>query len=323
MYPLPARADEAFSDSDYIVRNTVFTVDGITYSICGSGKVQVVQIDGSGYIEIPETVSRNGDVFAVVAIGTFKPDSDLLYYDGSVLAEDSDVSNITIGESIVFIWDGALSGETLTEIVVDTDNAVFASLDGVLFTKSLYTLLQYPAAKSGIAYKTPAQTKQIATGAFKNLAELRDLTFSKSVEVIGIANYGYGYNDSADDARTAVTSDYELPIILGWLASDGSISFEDGNSVFTVIGNGVYLENGGRLLSALKKGSAVTDFELYSEVEVIDAYALYYCVYVEEIEYDGFSTELDNIEYGKNWKPYGRESTLKVVCLDGVFVFTA
>ena len=56
---------------------------------------------------------------------------------------------------------------------------------------------------------------------------------------------------------------------------------------------------------------------------MIDAYALYYCVYVEEIEYDSFSTELDNIEYGKSWKPYGRESTLKVVCLDGTFVFTS
>ncbi len=329
MYSLPERSDNEFSGSDYLVRKSVFTVNGLTYSICGSGKVQLTGINASGAVEIPATVMSNGEEFEVVSIGAFKEGSDVMYDDGSVFAESSTVTELTIGENVIFIWHSALASylvdqnlcaDTLTAITVDTDNAAFTSRDGVLFTKSLYTLVQYPAAKDADSYQTPDETVQVASGAFRGLVNLKSLTFGKNVEVIGIVHYGSGYNDSALDEKTVTTSNNELPIILGWLAGNGRISFESGNSVYTVIGDGVYLDGGKRLLSALD--TALTRFDLYSGVESVDAYALYYCTSVNDIYYNGSSFSWQQIAFGDDWSPYGNDDSLRLHFSDGIFQLT-
>ncbi|MBN2234419.1 MAG: leucine-rich repeat protein, partial [Opitutales bacterium] len=64
------------------------------------------------------------------------------------------------------IESGAFSGcQTVTSLVVDGANATYASVDGVLFSKDLSTLLLCPQGKAG-SYAIPSGTDSIESGAF-------------------------------------------------------------------------------------------------------------------------------------------------------------
>ena len=77
----------------------------------------------------------------------------------------------------------------LTAINVAADNAVFASIDGVLFSDDETTLLYYPYAKPA-AYVVPASVTSIADGAFADSSALTSVTMSSGVQSIG--NYAFG-----------------------------------------------------------------------------------------------------------------------------------
>ncbi len=61
---------------------------------------------------------------------------------------------------------------SLRSIVVDSSNKNYSSQDGVLFTKSASTLIQYPAAKTGKSFTIPAGVIMIYESAFKSASSL-------------------------------------------------------------------------------------------------------------------------------------------------------
>ena len=57
---------------------------------------------------------------------------------------------MNIGTGLTSIEQPAFGNCTnLTSIVVDINNAVFSSQDGVLYNKAITALIQYPSGKSG------------------------------------------------------------------------------------------------------------------------------------------------------------------------------
>lgn len=74
--------------------------------------------------------------------------------------------------------------ESLRAIWVDEGNENFASVDGVLFSKDLTCLLQYPTGKIDTEYKIPNGTLRIAHQAFERNPFLEKVTLSASVELI-------------------------------------------------------------------------------------------------------------------------------------------
>ncbi len=72
----------------------------------------------------------------------------------------------------------------LTAIAVDPANPNHASEDGVLFNKSKTTLLQFPAARSGV-YTIPSGVVRIADDAFQSSASLTGVTFPSGLTTIG------------------------------------------------------------------------------------------------------------------------------------------
>lgn len=70
--------------------------------------------------------------------------------------------------------------ENLEAIYVDEANERYCSVDGVLFTKNMKTLLGYPCAKEG-AYTVPAEVTKVHTGAFKNCMGLTSITLHDDV----------------------------------------------------------------------------------------------------------------------------------------------
>ncbi len=74
---------------------------------------------------------------------------------------------------------------TLLAIDVDPDNRNYVSIDGVLFTKDMTTLIQYPAGKVDTSYEIPDGVTEISDAAFIIATNLRNVTIPDSVTTIG------------------------------------------------------------------------------------------------------------------------------------------
>ena len=78
----------------------------------------------------------------------------------------------------------------LSAFEVDTNNPEFISVDGVLYTKDMTILHQYPAGKEGTSYIIPDTVKRISAQAFTN-ASLEAVTIPDSVVFIGMNAFLY------------------------------------------------------------------------------------------------------------------------------------
>ena len=72
----------------------------------------------------------------------------------------------------------------LKAIQVDGANPNYCSVDGVLFTKDMTTLIAYPASKEGTSYTIPASITSISEGAFAYNKNLQSITIPDGVTKI-------------------------------------------------------------------------------------------------------------------------------------------
>ncbi len=74
----------------------------------------------------------------------------------------------------------------LTEIVVEKGNSHFTAVDGVLFDKSMTTLVHYPAQKAGRSYTVPSTVTEIGMYAFYGNAKLLSVDMPDGLERVGL-----------------------------------------------------------------------------------------------------------------------------------------
>ena len=200
LYSLPTRSTSVFDNTEPRLLD-VFEVDGLVYGVVGYNKVQLIGISKDGTIVIPETIEYQGSIYEVISIGGCNLDSSnrIYYIQGGTVYTESSPTSITIPSTVKFVWDQALLLPSLENIFVSEDNPYFSSKDGVLFTKSLYTLIQYPLANPRQEYTIPNETVDIACRAFGykyyGLKNLSKLTLGVNVHILGKNNWGYGYFD--------------------------------------------------------------------------------------------------------------------------------
>ncbi len=97
----------------------------------------------------------------------------------------SGLTEITIPESVTSIGNSAFSGcSRLTSINVDTNNANYSSVDGVLFNKDQTTIVCYPVGKTDTSYIIPSSVTRIGTYAFRGCSGLTSITIPASVTSI-------------------------------------------------------------------------------------------------------------------------------------------
>ena len=193
LYELPQRSSEKFeSDSNIGVIKSVFTLDEMTYTVIGYDKVQLIEVSKDGELIIPESVTYAGREYTVCSIGTMT--NNIFDELGSVIPFEYYYSTVTIPKSVRFIWGCSFRGY-VEEYIVAEDNSSFVSVDGVIFTKSLYTLVAYPSNSKTVKYQIPDETVRVASNAFFRLRNTNHIVIGKNVAIFGIANWGSGYLD--------------------------------------------------------------------------------------------------------------------------------
>lgn len=218
-YSLPSRSQTEYEGVDEI-RDEVIVKDGLSYVINGFKTVALININDDGVVSIPESIIHNGTEYKVVMISNYE---NGIFLHGSVIDFDDnikitpDITSINIPKTITFIWDYAFDKcITVKEFYVDKDNSYFTSKDGVLFTKTLYTLIQYPLGNVRTSYIVPSQTVEIAFVAFGDGGNviyprnLSSITLGKNVRFVGTGNFGAGFRDSEpyDINDVVIVGDY-------------------------------------------------------------------------------------------------------------------
>ena len=321
LYALPERAKNKI-DVETVTLRECFEVDGMTYTVIGANKVQLVGILKSGDVIIPDVVSFGGYDYTVVSIGGM---SEGLLKSEPVEAGKHTVSSVYIPWSVSFIWDRALMLPGLEFIEVAEANEVYTSLKSVLFTKELYTLVQYPIGSDRTEYIIPDEVREIANYSFGDGAtgKLKSITFGKGVSLLGSMNAGYGHRRDEDGRLNVANGD--LFYIRGLMGFMGEINIDRGNESFLQTENAIYSADGKTLCCITDKN--IQSFTLLEAVDIIDvgaffgcenlksiivgaslreirSFAFGYCVSLQAIKYSGSESEWNTVTKQKNWDAY-------------------
>lgn len=92
------------------------------------------------------------------------------------------VTSITISKTVGKIGECAFDSTLLQAIHIVEENEMYASLDGVLYTKDMQTLLVYPTNKKDKSFHVPDSVTKIETFAFQNNLHMTDLFLPVDIE---------------------------------------------------------------------------------------------------------------------------------------------
>ena len=328
-YALPKRASSSIDLEEEILRD-VFEVDGFSYAIIGYDTVQLVGTSLTGAVVVPSSIIYRDIEYEVRSVGAIS---------GKLLKTDpidtkGTVSEIFLPESIDFIWDKSLMLSGLQAISVDENNTEFETVDGVLFSESLYTLIQYPIGKRASEYSIPDTTVELANFSFGkgDIGALRTLNFGASVQLVGTMNAGYGYRDSSDGGELNIASG-DFFYINGFMDFKGNITLSENNTYFAVENGAFY--NADKTVLHFLTNRSVSSFECPDGVTVIDVgaffscsilnyidfpetveeirtYAIGYCTFMRTLNFGGTAAQWEAIQKHNNWV-YNTPS-FRIVC---------
>lgn len=204
LYPLPERSETPYKGMGEIILRQTFTVGEFTYALVGYNAVQLVKCSAEGEIFVPEYV-KYGVSYEVISIGSLDEDGRVStsFYDPVFTA--TKLTTLHIPHTVRFLWETArpngddeMSGASVEAYMVDENNQYFESVDGVLFTKGMFTLIAYPCGSPRTEYYIPDEVTYIADMAFRKAENLRSLTVGSGVYATGSLNWGYGWSSDKD-----------------------------------------------------------------------------------------------------------------------------
>jgi len=194
--------------------------------------------------------------------------------------------SVTIPASVTSIYTPLNYCQKLTEIIVDSNNSVYSSENGVLFDKAKTTLITCPSAKSG-SFAIPDGVTTIESNAFYECAALTALTIPSSVTTIhstpfyrcsNLSSIITDSNNSAYSSENGILYNKAKTSLIICPAAKGSMIIPD---TVTTINAGAFSNQTG-LTSIIIPGSVTT----------IGPYAFIYCMNLSSVYFLGGSAPL-------------------------------
>ncbi len=179
--PVTFIGDGAFYDC------TGLTSVTIPDSVIGFGMWAFSGCTGLTNVVIPNSVTCIGpgafsDCTGLTSVTI--PDS-VIFIEDRAFDNCTGLTSVTIPDSVIFLRATAFSNCIgLYEITVDALNPAFCSQDGVVFSRNLETLIQFPGGKAR-SYTIPSSVTGIEAGAFSGCTGLTNVVIPNSVTFIG------------------------------------------------------------------------------------------------------------------------------------------
>ena len=159
--------------NDGVLKYKVLDKEAATCEVTG-----LVSYEIEGELVIPEVAANQNTCYQVISIGN-------VAFEGA-----SSIVSVTLPESIRTIGIGPFSNcQNLKEIIVDDKNKRYKSVDGVLYTTQIDTLIQCPASFRD--FTVPSSVKVIDDFAFDGCQKLESINFSGVLNKIGVGAFQY------------------------------------------------------------------------------------------------------------------------------------
>ncbi len=247
-----------------------FMSEGIGYHVLSS-EDHTVEVTGkesctpySGNINIPATVTYNGETYDVVAMGEeafsqaslsgiIIPSSVTQIKRGCFLFA-SGPSSITIPASVAVIEPMAFATNNLNAINVDENNPNFMSMDKMLFSKDTTTLVECLKTKSG-AVTLPQRTRHLAANAFAYCQNITGVTLPEGLESIGY--WAFVDNQHLNNVVIPSSVTHIAPGPFVNCPALNNLSIAEGNTHYYMDGMMIYSAGSDSLVSCHKSADSV------------------------------------------------------------------
>ena len=103
-----------------------------------------------------------------------------------------DMTSAELPKSVVSLGRSLFLGcKKLSTISVDSENPSYTSIEGILYDKTISTLICYPEGKNDTELIIPSTVEVICDSTFQNCTKLSNIVFPESLKTIGdYAFYG-------------------------------------------------------------------------------------------------------------------------------------
>ena len=125
------------------------------------------------------------------------------------------ITKLSIPSTVVKITNTSLWGflndfsPSIEEVIVDEDNTVYSSQDGVLYNKNKTSLILYPASKNDETFILPETVVSIGSFAFNYCKYIKTVIMNDSLNYIGKSAFAYSCIETLTVPDTVITiSDY-------------------------------------------------------------------------------------------------------------------
>ena len=247
-----------------------FMSGGIGYQVL-SVEDHTVEVTGkesctpySGNINIPATVTYNGETYDVVALGEkafsqaslsgiIIPSSVTRIKYGCFLFANCP-STINVPASVTDIETLAFAAFNLNAINVDENNPNFMSMDKMLFSKDTTTLVECLMTKSGVV-TLPQRTRHLAANAFAYCQNITGVTLPEGLESIGY--WAFVDNQHLNNVVIPSSVTHIAPGPFVNCPALVNLSIAEGNTHYYMDGMMIYSAGGDSLVSAHKSADSV------------------------------------------------------------------